>query len=349
MWPQLLRVVGALFVALVTAGLVVGWGLSAPGHVGPKTDNFDGTQFSNAQSTPLPAFRDALRMMWSADPGPWDDWREVIPAAPPPERVHGTDLRATFVNHATILLQMDGMNVLTDPIWSQRTSAVQFLGPERHHAPGVRFEDLPPIDLVLISHSHYDHLDVDTLRRLEAAHQPLVVAGLGNGLYLRSLGLARVEELDWGDTLEVGPLMLTAERTRHFSGRGLFDRQKTLWIGVSIDGASGGVYFGGDTGYGDHFAQTGRRHGPYRLALLPIGAYAPRWFMGPIHMDPVDAVRAHQDLGAAQSVGIHFGTFQLTEEAQDAPVAELRDALQAAGVPLPAFRALRPGEAWMIP
>ena len=337
---------GAGVVALATG---VGWWLSSPGHRGQVTDHFDGTVFRNTEPTPLPSFGRAMRMFREGRGPDWEQ-RAVGPQPPPPERVTGDDLRVTFVNHATVLVQHDGVNVLTDPIWSERCSAVQWAGPARHHVPGVAMEELPPIDVVLISHNHYDHLDVDTLRALARRDDPVLVVPLGNGPLARALGFSEVIELDWRETVTARGLRITGEEVRHFSSRGLFDRNRTLWMGFSIEGTEAGRwYFAGDTGFGEHFADTGRARGPFRLALLPIGAYAPRWFMGPIHMDPQQAVAAHRDVRAAASLGIHHGTFQLTREGQDAPVEEMRAARQAAGLEERAFRALAPGEGWAVP
>ena len=343
---------GSAGAAVVLAGLGGGVAISAPGHAGPRSAHFDGTRFVNALPTPDPSPSDLLRMLGTsraAWPAPDGGPQPVVRDAPPPQRVGAGELLVTFVNHATVLVQVDGLNVLTDPIWSDRCSPVQWAGPARYHAPGLAFDDLPPIDLVLISHNHYDHLDVDTLVALEAAHDPVVAAGLGNGAYLTSLGLERVVELDWGDTTTVRGIEVIGTPTRHFSGRGPFDRNQTLWLGFSIQAPSGSVYFGGDTGYGPHFAETAATWGSPRLALLPIGAYEPRWFMGPIHMDPAQAVQAHLDLGAQTSVGIHHGTFRLTSEGQRAPAEELAAARGAAGLPEDAFQVPAPGESRQLP
>lgn len=328
-----------LGIVLVAGG---GWILSEPGWQGPVTDHFDGRQFTNAQPTPLPDFRKGMRMALNSERGPWEPWTEIVPADPPARRIED-GIRITFVNHATALIQLDGVNILTDPIWSDRCSAVQWAGPQRHHPPGVRFADLPPIDVVLISHNHYDHLDTATLERLRDHSNPIVLAGLGNGDILTRLGLQH-RELDWEDQVEILGVQITAEQTQHFSSRGLFDRNKTLWLGFSIAGGSGRVYFGGDTGWGPHFARTGEQRGPFDLALIPIGAFAPRWFMAPVHVDPQDAVRAHQALGSRRSIGIHHGTFRLSDEAQNAPIQELADAVKAAGLEPDAFTTLSPGQ-----
>lgn len=338
-----LAVSGGLLL-LVAAGLLFGLAIGAPGHDGPPSDHFDGRLFRNVEPTPLPTAGMGLRLLSEMDRGPWAE-RRAVPARPrPPERVGPGEIRATFVNHATVLLQVDGANLLTDPIWSERASPVGFAGPRRYHPPGIPFEALPPIDLVLLSHDHYDHLDLPTLRRLGREHDPLVVAGLGNRATLERAGLRRIRELDWGEALEAGPLRIVGQRTRHFSGRGAFDRQRTLWLAYVVESRAGRVYFAGDTGWGSHFEETGERFGPFWLALLPIGAYAPRWFMGPLHIDPAEAVRAHLALRAEQSLAIHHGTFRLTQEAQDEPRRLLGEALAEAGVPAEAFAVLEPGE-----
>lgn len=205
-----------------------------PGHLGPVTDHFDGDVFINREQTDLPDARKAVRMAVDYRPAVWEDWRDYPTGAPPAERVT-EGLVVTFVNHATVLVQFDGLNVLTDPIWSERCSAVQWAGPRRHHAPGIRLDDLPPIDVILISHNHYDHLDVDTLRQLAEQGDPLVLAGLGNADFIRGLGL-RSEELDWDQSTTIGALTVTGQRTRHFSSRGLFDRMNTLWLGFVLEG-----------------------------------------------------------------------------------------------------------------
>ncbi len=281
-------------------------------------------------------------------------WRDIEepPGPPPPYEVTGHALRATLVNHATVLLQMDGINVLTDPIWSARCSPVPFAGPRRYRPPGLRFEDLPPIQLVLLSHNHYDHLDLPTLRRLAAVHAPTVITGLGNAPLLERAGLPVVHELDWWDSAPVpgrADLTVTATPAQHFSGRSPFDRDRNLWCGLALHGPSGAVYFAGDSGYGGHFRAIRERLGAPRLALLPIGAYEPQWFMRPVHLTPADAVRAHLDLAAGTSLAIHYGTFRLSDEGQEAPPADLARARAEANVPEQAFLAPAHGLGVQVP
>jgi L-ascorbate metabolism protein UlaG (beta-lactamase superfamily) len=318
----------------------------APRYRGPLSDHFDGRQFRNFAPTPMHGLGDFVRWRRTSAPGPWPEWIDSQPAAPPERRVAG--LRVTHVNHSTVLIQMDGVNLLTDPVWSERASPVSWAGPRRHRAPGVRFEDLPPIDFVLLSHNHYDHLDLPTLRRLAAAHHPRVLVPLGVRALLDRARIGRVEELDWWQAASgPGALRITSVPAQHFSGRGLRDRNATLWCGYVIEGPAGRVYFAGDTGWGPHFREIHRRFGPMRLALLPVGAFLPRWFMAPVHLSPSEAVRAHQVLDASTTVGIHYGTFRIADDGLDDPRQALGQALAAQG--RPRFWLLEPGVGRDIP
>src|SRR6202022_4255719 len=204
-----------------------------------------------------------------------------------------------------------------DPIWSARASPVSWAGPQRRNDPGIAFDALPPIDVALVSHGHYDHLDI----------APRVVTPLGNDVTMRSADDAiRAEAFDWHDRVELGNgIAVTMVPTRHWSARGLFDRNKALWASFVMETPAGKIYIVCDSGYGDgkHFRRAAEAHGPLRLAILPIGAYEPRWFMRDQHMNPSDAVKALADCGAEQALAHHHGTFQLTDEAIDAPVTAL--------------------------
>lgn len=295
--------------------------------------------------------RQLLKWLATRRPAAWTDV-DAEPGPPPPGRVDAGGLRATLVNHSTVLVQTEGVNVLTDPIWSRRCSPVSFVGPRRHRPPGLRFEDLPPIQLVLLSHNHYDHLDLPTLRRLAESHAPTVITGLGNRRRLERAGLGDVHELDWWESMPVPThpgLTVTATPARHFSGRTPFDRDRALWCGLALHGGSGSLFFAGDTGYGDHFSRIRERLGRPRLALLPIGAYEPGWFMRRVHLSPTDAVRAHAELGAGTSMAIHFGTFRLSDEGMDDPLAELARARAEAGLSERAFVAPRHGVGLDVP
>jgi L-ascorbate metabolism protein UlaG (beta-lactamase superfamily) len=318
---------------------------------GPATDHFDGLHFYNSGAG-LRGAGSILRWLANRKPGPWPKWINEPLGAPPPGRVTGGGIRATFVGHSTVLIQMDGINVLCDSIWSIRASPFSWIGPRRHRAPGIRFEDLPPVDIVLQSHDHYDHLDIRTVKRIASKWDPKFVMPLGvRARFARKkiTSLDRISELDWWQSANMGnSLKITAVPARHFSGRSLSDRNKTLWCGYVIETAAGAVYFAGDTGYGSHFDEIRRRFPKIRLAFLPIGAYIPQWFMGPVHISPADAVRAHEELGAATSIGIHFGTFRLADDGVDEPENELRRAFDARKPSNPFFT-LASGEGRNIP
>jgi L-ascorbate metabolism protein UlaG (beta-lactamase superfamily) len=246
----------------------------------------------------------------------------------------------TFVGHATFLIQSAAGNVLTDPIYSERAGPLNLFGPHRVRQPAIAFDDLPPIATILLSHNHYDHCDLPTLRHLGNRFDPIVVTPAGNAPLVRSAGIRRVDELDWWQDATASVVPVTATPAQHFSARTVFDRNRALWGGfvLRIDGRR--IYFAGDTAYAPFFGEVRRRLGPIDLALLPIGAYEPRWFMRIVHMNPEEAVQAHVDLGAAASIGMHFGTFQLTNEGIDEPVLALNDARRANGVPAVRFRTL---------
>ena len=326
------------------------WGplLGGAGYRGPVSDHFDGRHFHNLDHPEGNGFLSFLRWRlgrWLGQAGAWPSWTDAPPGEPPPPRVMGTALRVTFVNHATVLLQTEGKNILTDPIWSERASPVSWAGPRRRRPPGLRFEDLPAIDVVLISHNHYDHLDLPTLERLARVHQPTFLVGLGNGPLLTSLGIGPVTEMDWWeDSRPAGGPTVTCVPAKHFSSRGLRDRNRTLWCGYVIQGAAGPVYFAGDTGFGLHFEHIAERFGPPRLAVLPIGAYLPLWFMSPVHLSPEEAVRAHRVLGARTSLAIHFGTFPLANDSAEQAPAELRRVLAEPGADGREFWILQGGE-----
>jgi len=346
-----LRLIGAFALVVAFLGCCV---FTAPMYEGPDSDHFDGTRFHN--ETPADTQTgDFLRWRMDRNLGAWDDWTESEPGAPPPRRVTGDRMRVTFVGHSTVLLQMGGVNILTDPVWSERVSPVPFGGPARRRAPGLRFEDLPPIDVVVVSHNHYDHMDVATLRRLSDEHSPIFFAGLGNAEFLASKGVSGARDMDWWDARDIDVdggegVTLTCVPVRHFSGRGFTDRNGTLWCGFVVESAATGrAYFAGDTGYGPHFAEAARRLGPMRLTLLPIGAYLPRWFMSPVHMEPKSALRAHRDLQAGTSVGVHFGTFPLADDGQYQPEADLQTALDRIEGPKPRFWVLGFGEGRDVP
>jgi N-acyl-phosphatidylethanolamine-hydrolysing phospholipase D len=269
-------------------------------------------------------------------------------------RAAASALSATWVGHSTVLVQLGGLNILTDPMWSDRASPLSWIGPKRWVAPGVPIEALPPIDLVLQSHNHYDHLDAPTVRRLAALHpEAHWVVPIGVATLVRRLGAQRISELDWWEEVTIGPARVACTPAQHFSARGLRDRRRTLWCGWAVQTRDRSLFFAGDTGYHPEFTAIGERYGPFDLSLLPIGAYEPRWFMRPVHMDPEEAVRAFLDLTAPHAdrtasrppiaLGIHWGTFKLTDEPMDEPPKRARQAWRAAGLPDDQLWILRQG------
>jgi L-ascorbate metabolism protein UlaG (beta-lactamase superfamily) len=319
---------------------------------GPVSDHFDGTRFVDPDGTPPKGPRDMIRWWTGPAKAQWPAWAPSPYADRPPARVAGHAWRISYVGHASLLLQTAGRNLLIDPVWSERASPVTFAGPKRVNDPGVAFDALPPVDVVLVSHNHYDHLDAATMSRLAAAHRPRVVTPLGNDTVMRAHDPAiAAEAYDWHQRVELGDgVAVTLVPVRHWSARGLFDRNRALWAGFVIETPAGRILHVADSGYGDgrHFRAARERHGPFRLAVLPIGAYEPRWFMGPQHMNPAEAVQAFGDCGAELALGHHYGTFQLTDEAIDAPVKALAAARAAAGIAPQRFRLLLPGEVWEL-
>jgi L-ascorbate metabolism protein UlaG (beta-lactamase superfamily) len=319
----LVLVVGA-FVVVVVA---IGWLVSTPPYRGPIIPPFDGRRFHNERATPHNDFRDAAKWVTRRQPGPWRAYRDEPPGPPPPQRVNGDALRVTFVNHTTVLLQTQGLNILTDPIWSERCGPVPWFGPRRVRPPGIRFEDLPPVDVVLVSHNHYDHCDIPTLKRLARIHKPSFITALGNRTFLEQKRIPVLAALNWWGSVSVSPdVNVTAVPARHFSGRGLFDRDRSLWCGFMLGTPAGSICFAADTGYGDHFSGIREKLGAPRLALLPIGAFRPEWFMSRVHMSPEQAIQAHNDLGARVTVATHFGTFRLADDGENEAAERIVDA-----------------------
>ena len=303
------------------------------------SDHFDGKRFFNPGADTDKGFRDFLKWSLAGKRAKWPQ-RVVDPPQPsPPADVDPDVLAITFIGQATFLLQFAGCNLLTDPVFSERASPFASAGPKRVRPPGVAFDDLPRINAVLLSHNHYDHMDLASLKRLQARFAPVIVTGLENGRYLAGKGIGNAVELDWWEThaLPAG-LRVTYVPAQHWSSRTPFDRRAMLWGGHVVEAPAARLYFAGDSGYSPSFAEIRRRLGAPDVALLPIGAYEPRWFMAAQHMDPADAVWAHLDLGASLSLAMHFGTFQLTDEAIDAPGRELAAALAAHGLAEQTFR-----------
>jgi L-ascorbate metabolism protein UlaG (beta-lactamase superfamily) len=250
----------------------------------------------------------------------------------------------TFIGHSTFLIQTPAGNILTDPVYSRCAGPFGRFGPRRVRPPAIVFDDLPPIATVLLSHNHYDHCDLNALSKLSTRFDPLVITPLGNGRFARSAGIRRVEELDWWEQVDTPGASFVATPAHHFSARTPFDKNRALWSGFTITTSALRIYFAGDSAYATLFREIRARCGPLDLALLPIGAYEPRWFMKIVHMNPEEAVQAHLDLEARTSVAMHFGTFQLTTEGMDEPERALQEACRAKGVSASAFRVPQFGE-----
>ncbi|WNO54326.1 MBL fold metallo-hydrolase [Stakelama saccharophila] len=342
---RLLRGAGkvALWIAIILClgATVVPHFLDRRYYRGPVSDHFDGERFFNpdGEGEPTPTGRGnrssfPVRYLLDRDDRP--DWPAHVPVSPatPPQRVTGDRMLATWVGHATVLIQTRGLNILTDPMWSD-TAGPLGIGPSRVAAPGIRFADLPPIDLVLVSHNHYDHLDLATLRRLWRRDRPRIVTSLGNDSVIRQAGVPSTA-LDWGGRLRIAPgVELVVTRNHHWGSRWFADRNRALWSGFVVRLPGGNLLFAGDTGFGDgRWADAAASYGPIRLALIPIGAFrfVPGQMASSSHVGPAGAVAIFERMHAARAIGIHWGTFRLSREAYDTPPRLLELAARCAGL-----------------
>jgi L-ascorbate metabolism protein UlaG (beta-lactamase superfamily) len=305
--------------------------------VPPTSDHFDGTRFFNPAVIAPQPFSAVPRMLREART-PWPSFVDEPPQPAAP--LDGARAVVTYIGHSTFLIQTEAGNILTDPMYSHRAGPLNLVGPRRVRRPAVRFEELPPIAMVLLSHNHYDHCDLATLGKLRRRFDPLVVTPVGNRRIVRTAGIRRVEELDWWQQVETPVSPITLTPARHFSARTPFDRNRALWGGFVLVAGGSRIYFAGDTAYASFFKAIRQRLGPIDLALLPIGAYEPRWFMQSVHMNPAEAVQAHLDLEASHSLGMHFGTFPLTVEGIDEPLRALQAACRDNAVPATQFGTL---------
>lgn len=312
----------------------------------PQTDHGDGKTFHNDPPVQVSPW-DVLKWQFTRESHPWPEKIHVAPSHPDLSVVSG--IRATWVGHATVLVQSPGLNLLTDPVWSKRVGPWSWVGSARRAQPAVAFEDLPRIDAVLVSHDHYDHLDMPTLERLAKERSPLAIAPLGTADLVKKAGFEKVVALDWwqsaplpsGDTVTLVPAV-------HHGIRWPWDRNTRLWGGFVITTKSGSIYFAGDTGDGPHFDEIGKRFGPIDLALLPIGAFLPRWFMHRQHIGPAEAALAAKRLGAKTSMAIHWGTFRLADDGYREAVDSLH-AVLARDPSSPDFRVIELGQRVDLP
>lgn len=318
-------------------------------YCGPVSDHFDGHKFFNPRGQSPKGLAEVARLYALES---WARWPSELPsphsADKPPRGVAASNARLTFVGHASWLVQAAGLNILIDPVWAERASPFAFAGPRRVNPPGIAFDDLPPIHVVIVTHNHYDHMDLETLGRLWRRDRPRFVTPLGNDRILRAnLPDSEASAVDWGDVVALTPeVRAHCVPTQHWSARGSRDRHHALWASFVLETPVGKIYAVGDSGFGEgrNFRHVGSAHPGIRLALLPIGAYEPRWFMAGQHMNPSDAVAAFELCGAERAVGHHWGTFQLTTEPHGQPPADLLVALQAAGIARDRFRPVQAGQ-----
>ncbi|MCX6147417.1 MAG: MBL fold metallo-hydrolase [Candidatus Kapabacteria bacterium] len=297
-------------------------------YKGPISDHFNGKVFYNYNGQGSKTFPELMKWLSSRKKVPWGKYRKQE-SKKPVGRNENNDFLVTFVNHSTVLIQTMGLNIITDPVFYKRVSPVQWVGPKRFTDPGVNLKDLPKIDLVLQSHNHWDHLDIDSLKYICKRDNSKVITTLGVSLFLNSSGITNTQELDWWQDTEYNPdLKVNCVPAQHFSGRWLSDRNKTLWCGFVLEFSNGRkLYFAGDTGYGDFFKSISEKFGEIDFSLIPIGAYKPEWFMSSVHISPKEAVKVHLEVKSKKSMGIHFGSFALADEGLEEPINDLNNSL----------------------
>lgn len=321
-------------------------------HTGKVSDHFDGTRFYDPEVNYDSSFWSLLKWRLNRKSIAWPDKVEVFKYDIPPQRVYGDELRVSNVGHVTFLIQTQGLNILTDPVWSKRASPVSFAGPKRVMEPGINFGDLPPIDVIWISHNHYDHLDLKTIEKLWNIHKPRIIAPLGNDSIITSYNKhIVVEAYDWGEEVEISEAVkFHLSPMQHWSARGLFDRNRALWAALTIETNGGNIYFVGDSGYGGgrYFKRDKQKFGKFRLALLPMGAYEPRWFMEYPHMNPNDMVSAYLDLGEPYTVPSHYDVFKLTDEGRGQAKVDLEIAMRKRNTGNK-IKIIEVGEYWYVP
>ncbi len=320
-------------------------------YSGPPGDHFDGTRFFGPVKSGGKGLRELLKWQLAGGRAKWPRRVENAAFPPPPARVEGATIRLTMIGHVTVLIQTAGLNILTDPVWSERMSPFRFAGPKRVRAPGIAMKDLPPIDLVLVSHNHYDHLDTVTLAQLVAGHDPQIITPLGNDTIIRKAApAARIAALDWDARATCGAVTIEAEPVNHWSARWPNDRNEALWAAFTLQTPDKRLFFNGDSGFagGWWVERLMAKHSHFDCALSPIGAYAPRWFMADAHMNPDEAVTVYQMMGCPLTLGYHWGTVQLTDEPINEPAERLSAALAREGIEPAHFRTLEPGESWVI-
>ncbi|MBC7464863.1 MAG: MBL fold metallo-hydrolase [Bdellovibrio sp.] len=313
----------------------------------PVTDHSDGKIFYNEDRTagaPKGLFQ-ALKWKLTSDVKDWPEQKDDNEKPDFLKKIGANEAAVTFINHATELIQLEKLTVITDPIFAERASPFSWIGSKRHRKPGAEIFELPKIDVVVISHNHYDHLNIESLIELQKKDQPQFIVPLGTKALLEESGIKNVTELDWWQNFKTEQgAVITLVPMQHWSARGVFDRFEALWGGYLIESSGLKIIFAGDTGYNNQFKEIQQKVGSIDISILPIGAYEPRWFMKGQHMNPFEAVQAHRDLQSKLSIGTHFGTFQLTDEGIDDPITDLESELQTAKIELKYFVAPKNGQ-----
>ncbi|MEX2234992.1 MAG: MBL fold metallo-hydrolase [Cyclobacteriaceae bacterium] len=341
--------IAGFFLAIPLIMIGIGMYISGPKYRGPTSDHFNGATFINPGGVKAKGGMEVFKWMICRKLGPWKkDLSENYGKHPLGHYKDG--IRITFINHSTFLIQVDGLNILTDPVWSRRVSPFSWAGPKRMKLPGIRFEDIPKIHVVALTHNHYDHLDIQSMRMIFGAHHPKIVTPLGVKGFLDQNFISGASEVDWWEELDLdNRVKIQAVPAQHFSGRGFLDRDATLWCGYVIKTTAGNIYFAGDTGYNENtFKEISSRCGPIKLSMLPIGAYKPGWFMSPVHTSPEESVKIHRDVGSETSIAMHFGTFPLADDGEDEPVNDLHLAIAKYQLAPDGFVILKEGDVWVV-
>lgn len=338
----------------ISISFIIDWSVSSSVYKGNLSDHFDGKDFF----TPNKPINDNLpkhgiwsifvKILVNRSERKWE-YRKNRFRTIPAKRIEGDRIFITYINHSTVLIQIKGLNIITDPIWSKRASLFSFLGPKRYRDPGVKIEELPTIDIILLTHNHYDHMDIKTLRAISIKDNPKIFTSLGNSRYLKSRRIKGALDMDWWDKKPLSPeINLVSVPAQHFSGRAFSDRNKTLWCGFVLETERGNIYFAGDTGYGGIVKEIKEKYDNFLLSFIPIGAFKPLWFMRDVHTSPEDAIKIHKELKSEVSVGIHFGTFNLAEDGQDEAKNIILKEVARSVTPKIDFRVLDNGQTIMI-
>ncbi len=340
--------IGATLLILFCFIVLISYLLSCKPYTGPRSDHFNGRVFLNPSRRSAKGFKAVGEYVGKRVPDKWpSDLDQSVRENAIPS-ISRADTQITFVNHSTFFIQFNGQHILTDPIWSKRCSPFQWVGPKRQRPPGVMLEQLPQVDLVLISHNHYDHLDKPTIKKLNKKFNPKYLVPLGLKDLMLKWGCQNVVEVDWWDEVDINGIQFLSTPANHFSSRGTFDRNKTLWCGYILRSKSSKIYFAGDSGYSDIFREIGKREGPIDLSLIPIGAYMPEWFMSPIHISPLEAIQVHLDVMSKKSIAMHFGTFKLADDGPVRSTSVLKEGIKKAGLTSQLFIIPKEGHSYSI-